>query len=1764
MKYSKLVKKFASIICAMVLLLGCFPAVSFAAGDAAWFAELLCEEMLTNEVTSAITKNLDLDLSDVLPDGVSVSFESNSNALSVDGEVAHVVRNLYHDTPVTLTAKVSDGRNTVTKYLNFTVLKGDVKVHLSENFYYPNNKGNLFTDEETLKVSKTMPSPTRDTEEGWAFAFATALDGDSTDANRFKAITDEVNGDYYLKAYRDVAVDSDYNYLHYVFGDKPSGIVSVKADVTFDHEPGTQIYVFRSFANYYVNGDYERARIFEINFKYDANGALSTYNSYYSGSELKSVYVDKAKMPKVGKKTEIEWIFDTNAQVWDMYINGEKVTDESVPFYERDKEGADRENIVDINDIDFNIFRTYEGGNVYIDNLLVTSIKTNDNSRFNLTEEMLTNEPRDVITENLDLNPENFLPEGHAVTFTSNSDAIVISEGTGYVKRDLYRDIPVTITATVSDGKSNWKNYLNFTVLRETTKVHMSENFYYPDGKGMLLYDVPGIVRSETNATPPIKGTYGWSTRFATDMTEETTAGKRFKSYIDVEDGKYMLHSYRPIGMEETNSTYYIFGEKPTGDIIQRMRMKFEHESTPQIYVFRTYGIFNVNGEDKRVWINETNFQYNADGAYRIYMPVHNGEKSVTLELSKDYLPEVGEWADFEWRYYADTYTLDLYINDVKVNSEPIPFNDTLNPSLDRTNFVGYNDFEFNTFRQYGYGNLWIDDISVTSNPEWYNKNPELFYLYNNIDETDFTDEDKDAVSKDLNFENNVMADYIAEKGIMVEFTSSDPDVISESGEVNRAKYETPVTIKATFKKNGATIEKEFHFTVLCDEEYSKISNIAKKITPELFTTESVKHITKDLEFDYEKLSDIDFSDVDITFESSNPAVIDVNSVAGKGIVTRQKENTPVTITVSIMQDGKNALLTKELCYTVFSSENDVYYSDSFYYPESVGKGITQIEDAQLGVTTNSDTPYKNALEVEKNNNHYMHTWREGTSGAQKFIQYKFPTTSQYKVAYEMDVKFNHSTTPQYYFFHMYGNYLLPDGTTERDQIVDMCIYYEGFRSYMFTRRQDEAGISRGVTLMNTAPELDEWFTLKVEINTADKTADYYIDGVKLNEKPIELYKCTDRKDHALYNVEDIRFTNFRTQSGGLSFDNFAAYRVAGEVAIDSSFTSNGRAVTAIEEALNGKIDVDVRLYNQTNEPKKVTVAVGEYQGNKLTNIKLKSIELDTDNKTVEELVFEDFTLSENPENSVIKVFLFDSKIVNPYQDTLYFENELNREVYTGEITCDVTGRTYNWVDFNGKNMMRSYFTMQGWSPDGTKFYVRDEDFRIYEYNVETSSVKYIDTGKYEHTLTTTPLNGLFYINRYNEIIRMDIDTYEKKVVGVIPSEYADNAGMLQVMDTEEKLSVEWSDKQLAEGSRFPILDIATGEWDLSHSYVFPTEWYDPNHVSINPEKPNLLMFCHEGTSVNDRLWVLNTDTDEYYNVFVSRFYSKESAGEIACHEMWTHDGEHILFHKSSGTSAIGYPGIVSIKYDGTERNYINSDYAYNHPSTSPVSDRWAVSDTGYSNGEYSDIVLIDCYTGVSHHIARVRQTGVNPGHCHPGFSLDGNKVWFGLYDESGKIIRVGWADVSDIIENAPDGGWYDLSDSCDSFSYEGCDSEVSVETHNGQTLYNLPSENVMRVNVKTSTAYQPEGDVKIKISYLDEGTGAFDFTYYTFEIGETRNRLVKNTKTIKRTGTGEIKTAVFELSGVCLDNMERLKTDFTIKSTTGVKIASVTAELIN
>ncbi len=1729
-------KKFVAVICIFTLAAG-VPTfgTSAADGDALDAINLICEEKLTNEVSYAITKNLDLDLSDILPNGIDVSFKSNSDALVVDGKVAYVVRNLYHDIPVKLTATVKSETQTLEKVLNFTLLRQTANVHLSENFYYPNNKGKLFTDEPALT--------------GWVFRYKTLLTGESTDTERFKAITDEINGNYVLKGYRDCVNNGDYNYLVHEFSEKPSGIVSVKADVTFDHQAGTQNYVFRAGGNYNDNGSIVNKVIFELNFKYNENGKSALEYPCYEGNERKGKSLSIDYMPQVGAEAQIEWRIDTDNQEWYLYIDGNKVNEEAIPFLEKNMEGANRTDFSEITYIDFNIYRNYTGGIVYIDDLVVTSENKKDTSRFNVTEEMLTNEPCNIITKNLDLLLEDELKEGITVSFESDNAAI--NAKTGEVVRDLYYDKNVTLTATVTDGVDTWKNKLYFTVLRQTTEVYMSENFYYHGEENKILYDVKGIKRSEINATAAMEGRYGWSTRYLTDMSDDTSDGQRFKSYIDTEDDSYILHSYRPVSMaNEYNSTYYILPQKPDGEVVQSVRVKFEHETLPQQYIFRTYGIFIVNGAKERTAISETTFKYDADGAFSIVVQRHDGndiksESYNTVTINK------GEWANIEWHYHPKSLTMDIYVDNTLVNPEPIAFRDALDETLDRTNYFGMNDFEFNTYRNYAQGHLYIDNISITSSPEWYNKNPELAYLYNELSEDDFTAEDKNAISKDLDFENNSMAHYIQDNEITVKYSSDNKNVISDKGFVVRGKEDTEVNVTVTMSKNGASIQKKLSFTVLCSEEYMDISNALKKITEECFTDESVKHITKSFDLDYTVPAD-----VEVTFTSNAPSVMDVQTQKNKCIVSRPLSDTDVALNVTATQNGKS--LSKKLYYRVLAKDKSVSYSDSFYYPQSLGENITGVNN-NWRESDKADYYYTNSI-AKEDLNYYLHTQRTGTSGHQNYIVHNLSNVSPYKLTYEMDVRFNHTCVPQYYFFKIYGKYIKSDGSVENTTLVDINFYDDISKKYMFTRT-DAGSVTLSESLI-----INEWFTLKIEVNTAEKTADYFINGIKLSDNPVELYEYAKWQDYTLYAVDDLRITAYRNHAGEIDIDNFAAYTQSGDALLNTTFYSGGKRISSLEEALNKKIDLDVRLYNQTDTAKSVSVALCEFQGNTLKNIRLQGITLDNDPKTIEKLQFKDFLLSENLENSFVRVYLLDTERINPYQNQQNLENILNRKVIAGQMTCETSGRTYNWVDFNGENMIRSYFTMQGWSPDGKKFYVRDDDFKIYEYDITSSTVKYIDTGKFEHTMMVTKKGGLFYINRDNEIIRMDVNTYERQKIADIPSEYADNAGMLQVMDNEKKLSVEWSDKKLKEegysGSRFPVYDLETKQWDYSHKWVFPTQQYSPNHVSINPVKENLLMFCHEGTTVNDRLWVVDMDTDSYYNVFVPKFYTSNTAGEIACHEMWTYDGEEIVFQASSLSSNVSSGGIISIRYDGKERSYINSDYSYNHVATSPVDKRWAVADTSASRKNTSDVVLIDCYTGKSYLIARVSQTEVNPGHCHPAFNQDGTKVWFGHYDESGRIIRIGWADVSDIINNAPEGGWYNLSESCESFSYKETETEVETVNFNGKTLYSLDKDKVMRINVKTETAYLEKGNAQVSITYLDEGTDTFSFTYYTFEKG-TYNRLVKHTETITKTGTNVLKTITLELFGICLDNMEKLKTDFTITTPSNVKIQSVETKII-
>ncbi len=528
------------------------------------------------------------------------------------------------------------------------------------------------------------------------------------------------------------------------------------------------------------------------------------------------------------------------------------------------------------------------------------------------------------------------------------------------------------------------------------------------------------------------------------------------------------------------------------------------------------------------------------------------------------------------------------------------------------------------------------------------------------------------------------------------------------------------------------------------------------------------------------------------------------------------------------------------------------------------------------------------------------------------------------------------------------------------------------------------------------------------------------------------------------------------------------------------------------------------------------------------------------------------------------------------------------------------TGRTYYTVSVFGQDTEKSYFTENCVSSDNKKIYANTSG-GIIEYNIETEMCRYV-SGDYKKgaacSFVVTPLDHLWFITTTGEIIMTDLTTYETKVVTTVPEEKRNSqAWFIQVNDDESLLSTYWEDDVDENGvptALFALLDLKTLKWDMSHSYTFPTKRTNPSHVCINPNPKysNYVFFAHEDTgyfapsneSMNqhDRVWMLNRDTGEYYNVFKQKWTMQPlpgdptsgRIGEAAGHEYWSPDGEWIGFvrHKTwvyIQDFTIGEGNICMMKPDGTDKWYIpiditptmvtaaNARAGITHCNVSH-DNRWTTGDTLYSaQTGWTDAILVDNYTGKTHWLARVSQSGANPGHYHPQFSHDDRFIVFGLWSDDKSHVQIGWMDVSDLTQNGAEGGRFDLSESCESFSYKGNFKHYVEPLYDSKGAFagvKIPSGKEMYVDVKKTVVEKDNTPATIKIVYKDDGKTPITLRYYTWNEGAhlSRNFLAEHEYTIKRNGTGKVMAKTIKLDDICLGNMQVLRSDFRIGSDGG------------
>jgi oligogalacturonide lyase len=164
------------------------------------------------------------------------------------------------------------------------------------------------------------------------------------------------------------------------------------------------------------------------------------------------------------------------------------------------------------------------------------------------------------------------------------------------------------------------------------------------------------------------------------------------------------------------------------------------------------------------------------------------------------------------------------------------------------------------------------------------------------------------------------------------------------------------------------------------------------------------------------------------------------------------------------------------------------------------------------------------------------------------------------------------------------------------------------------------------------------------------------------------------------------------------------------------------------------------------------------------------------------------------------------------------------------------------------------------------------------------------------------------------------------------------------------------------------------------------------NHVHVNPQNRDLILFCHEYSELPDRMWLLNVATRQCEPI------PGQDEDEWYQHEFWSGDGERVCFHGGlTGDNTTGFCGWCS--YDGTDyyKSYHStSGRAYAHYNLHPDG-QTMVTDGEARPGCISKVYLRDECQEFEILCRHDSYTFGDDQRCHPhpSFTPDGRQVIF-------------------------------------------------------------------------------------------------------------------------------------------------------------------------
>lgn len=1377
-----------------------------------------------------------------------------------------------------------------------------------------------------------------------------------------------------------------------------------------------------------------------------------------------------------------------------------------------------------------------------------------------LNYELFTDEIYYAITEDVDLSASAIL-EGSDITLSWESSDTSVMDENGKIYRDKYRDKPVTMTATANDGASTATKEFTFVVLCQQAEIFYQENFNYDAPDGTLITDVAPHASASDGKTLTDKSPTGWSF--------SSTGEAKMQSFLYSDESEnHYIGSYRNINTGTAYYTRYALQQKPYGEIVWEGDVKFDREKAPQVHSIEIFGVLREeSGYQYRQMLVDFDIRLNAtaDDVF-IGTGFYDGTKAtkttyrVTSLLKNDWsrVKIVMNTWEMEWKVYING---ELIVDN-------IPFYTKNREGLLPFECVYVKDFQIGNYRLYEPGSLFcLDNISIRRCTDGYTENATAYEILDKITPELLTDEGE-VVSNPLDLSLSALSAELQENGFTPLWTSSDESVIKIEGDkAIPILGEKDKTVTLTVDINGA--KKSFNFSVPVDPVYYAVNDAWKYLSFECFSDEPQNAVTKDIDLSTEGIGkNISLDGLSLEISVDNPKVISPD-----GTVTRSATDREATIFVKIT-DERGYSRTKEIKATVLASNKDVFYSENFCYPDFLGKDFTNIEGWVNAV--GGESQLITTIE-EENNNYCIQAYREtANTDDTNFARYNIDKECKTSFILNSRIKLvdnnNYgSLNPSGIFvYEIYGTFNI-DGQNKVVRLAEIRFGHDTGK-IKFSKN--------GGTPFNTStiPAPNTWFDMKLEFDIWNQGIDLYIDGVKQNDEKIPFYN-KDIEGYTPENFTKISYIKFNAYRGkekvGMKVDDISIISMSGVYNSVNLYETD--ALTGEKKELKttryinyypgNTIEAEVMVSNGTAEEKTVDVLMCVFDDGKLCDIRKseESIVLSPGNS--EYVTFPDLLWKEDQDKLAVKSFVWE-KGANPTAGVYENDGQVKYSYEPTIIEATDTDREIKFIDLFGDTIYKLYFSGHSWSADSTKMYFHAKDnMDIYEYNSVTDEIRFVAKSNNFYGFTTVPSkNVLLYSSPDNRIVEMNIDTYEKRVVADMPEKAKNGGSLLTVTNDGRYLCLGWTeDKTNFDGDqslfykRFPVLDTETGIWedDTNHYYAFPD--ITPCNTFMNPVYKNLILFFHANIGTRDRIWMIDTETDECKNLYVQKNYSATMAGESVSHETWTWDGERIVMALNSlGQSQIGANGVISIDKYGKDRRVINREYTYLHLGTSPVSDRWIVSDTGYGNGIDTHIILVDGHTGVAYKLATVKQNARDSiAHAHPSFSSDGKKVYFGMYNDDYSTAGLGIIDVSDIIENAPDREIISLSDSCQTESVDGFPYSLKKVTENGKTFYE--TEAGKHINVNYLGEENPFATATIEIEYYAEDAEAV-IEYYEWHDYTEESVATFETKTADiPLENGGWKTATVTIEGINLEGYADLSGDFALRVKNGkIKIGSV------